>query len=175
MCAAFLTLIFVIVLNLAIGILPHVDKFAHLGGFISGFLLGFVVLIRPQFDWVSQTYTRPGYLPGSASPKSKHNACHCCQCILWIVAAALLIIGFTVAMVLLFRGVNGNDHCSWCHYLSFVQTSKWSCNSNPVYCESSQDGTILSLICQGNGRAHNYTMPNETDSQIRDLCTQLCT
>ncbi|KAJ4772239.1 Rhomboid-like protein [Rhynchospora pubera] len=173
-CAALLTLIFVIVLNLAIGILPHVDNFAHLGGFISGFLLGFVVLIRPQFGWVSQRYqyTRPGYLPGSASPKSKHNAC---QYILWIVAAVLLIIGFTVAMVLLFRGVNGNDHCSWCHYLSCVPTSKWSCNSNPVYCESSQDGDMLSLICQGNGRARNYTMPNATDSQIRDLCTQLCT
>lgn len=91
-CAALMTLIFVIVLNLAIGILPHVDNFAHIGGFISGFLLGFVVLIRPQFGWVNQRhqYTRPGSLPGSPSPRSKHNAC---QYILWIVAAIVLIIG----------------------------------------------------------------------------------
>lgn len=41
--------------------------------------------------------------------------------------------------------------------------------------QSSQDGNMLSLMCQGNGRAHNYTMPNATYSQIRDLCTQLCT
>ncbi|KAF3330013.1 rhomboid-like protease 2 [Carex littledalei] len=173
-CAALMTLIFVIVLNLAIGILPRVDNFAHLGGFISGFLLGFVVLIRPQFGWVNQKYqyTRPGSLPGPASTRSKHNAC---QYVLWIAAAVVLIIGFVVAMVMLFRGVNGNDHCSWCHYLSCVPTSKWKCNSSPVYCESSQDGDILSLICQGNGRARNYTMPNATDSQIRGLCTQLCT
>lgn len=87
-----MTLIFVIVLNLAIGILPHVDNFAHLGGFISGFLLGFVVLIRPQFGWVNQKYqyTRPGSLPGPASTKSKHNAC---QYALWIAAAVVLIIG----------------------------------------------------------------------------------
>ncbi|KAL5082561.1 hypothetical protein RYX36_010982 [Vicia faba] len=47
--AAFFTLVIIIVINLAIGILPHVDNFAHIGGFLTGFLLGFVFLIRPQF------------------------------------------------------------------------------------------------------------------------------
>uniref|UniRef100_A0A7N0TUX8 RHOMBOID-like protein n=1 Tax=Kalanchoe fedtschenkoi TaxID=63787 RepID=A0A7N0TUX8_KALFE len=37
--AAFLTLIVIIAINLAVGILPHVDNFAHIGGFISGLLL----------------------------------------------------------------------------------------------------------------------------------------
>ncbi|CAA6656322.1 unnamed protein product [Spirodela intermedia] len=39
----------IILINLAIGILPRVDNFAHIGGFLSGFLLGFVFLLRPQF------------------------------------------------------------------------------------------------------------------------------
>lgn len=30
---------------------------------------------------------------------------------------------------MLFRGENGNDHCSWCHYLSCVPTSKWKCGN----------------------------------------------
>lgn len=82
--AALVTLVVIIVINLAVGILPHVDNFAHIGGFLSGFLLGFVFLIRPQFRWVSQRYT-----PSVANkPKFKMY-----QCILWVVSLILLIIG----------------------------------------------------------------------------------
>lgn len=42
---------------------------------------------------------------------------------------ALELCRFTVGLVMLFRGVNGNDRCSWCHYLSCVPTSRWSCNN----------------------------------------------
>ncbi|KAG1337868.1 hypothetical protein COCNU_04G001740 [Cocos nucifera] len=39
---------------------------------------------------------------------------------------------FIVGLIMLFRGVNANDHCSWCHYLSCVPTSKWSCRSSVI-------------------------------------------
>lgn len=86
--AALLTLILIIILNLAVGILPHVDNFAHIGGFLSGFLLGFVFLIRPQFGWINQKPCPPGYI---APPvKSKHKTY---QYVLWVVSLILLIIG----------------------------------------------------------------------------------
>ncbi|KAL5070391.1 hypothetical protein RYX36_021278 [Vicia faba] len=69
--AAFFTLVIIIVIHLAIGILPHVDNFAHIGGFLTGFLLGFVFLIRPQFGWVNQLYARVDYSPTRAKPKFK--------------------------------------------------------------------------------------------------------
>ena len=74
----------IVVVNLAVGILPHVDNFAHIGGFFSGFLLGFVFLIRPQFGWVSQRYAPTG----SNKPKFKMY-----QCILWVISLVLLIVG----------------------------------------------------------------------------------
>jgi membrane associated rhomboid family serine protease len=40
-------------INLAIGLLPFVDNFAHLGGFVGGALTGLVVMIRPREDGVS--------------------------------------------------------------------------------------------------------------------------
>ncbi|KAM1226924.1 hypothetical protein ACFX13_006326 [Malus domestica] len=46
--AALLTFLFIIIINLAVGILPHVDNFAHIGGFVSGFLLGFFFFILNQ-------------------------------------------------------------------------------------------------------------------------------
>ncbi|KAK7327230.1 hypothetical protein VNO80_31595 [Phaseolus coccineus] len=42
-----LTLLVIIVINLGIDILPHVDNFAHIGGFLVGFLLSFILLPRP--------------------------------------------------------------------------------------------------------------------------------
>ncbi|KAK8657189.1 hypothetical protein V6N13_035442 [Hibiscus sabdariffa] len=115
--SALLTLLVIIAINLAIGILPHVDNFAHIGGFVTGFLLGFVLLPRPQLGWLER---RTGL-------KSKYKPY---QYVLWVASVVLLIVGLGVALVVLFRGEDGNEHCSWCHYLSCVPTSRWDCNQN---------------------------------------------
>lgn len=118
--AALITLVVIILINLAVGILPHVDNFAHIGGFLSGFFLGFVFLIRPQFGWLERQH-----LPVDARLTAKHTVY---QYIFLVVSLILLIVGFTVGLVMLFRGENGNDHCSWCHNLSCVHTSRWKCD-----------------------------------------------
>ena len=75
----------IILINLALDILPHVDNFAHIGGFISGFLLGFVLLFRPQFGYLESRQLPPG-----ARLKSKYAVY---QYVLVLVALILLIIG----------------------------------------------------------------------------------
>ncbi|KAL0408329.1 UNVERIFIED_CONTAM: RHOMBOID-like protein 2 [Sesamum radiatum] len=66
--AALFTLIVIIAINLAVGILPHVDNFAHIGGFLTGFLLGFVLLVRPQFGWLESRHR-----PAATRLKSKYT------------------------------------------------------------------------------------------------------
>ncbi|WMV32181.1 hypothetical protein MTR67_025566 [Solanum verrucosum] len=120
--ATLLTLLLIIALNLAVGILPHVDNFAHLGGFVTGFLLGCVLLLRPQFGWVNLNKAPPGYFV--ASKKSKYKIY---QYILLMFSLAFLLTGFILGLALLTNGWDGNAHCSWCHYLSCVPTPLWSC------------------------------------------------
>ncbi|KAG8381360.1 hypothetical protein BUALT_Bualt06G0114200 [Buddleja alternifolia] len=120
--AALLTLLVIVLINLAVGILPHVDNFAHIGGFLTGFLLGFILLPRPQFGWKERHN-----LPAGIRVKSKYKP-H--QYALWLVSLILLITGFTLGLVMLFRGVNGYKHCHWCRYVSCVPTSKWKCDES---------------------------------------------
>ncbi|GER28600.1 RHOMBOID-like 1 [Striga asiatica] len=143
----------IIVINLAVGILPHVDNFAHIGGFLSGFLLGFVFLIRPHFGWVSQRYN---------SPKFKAY-----QRILWMLS----LIG---GMVLLLHGEDLNEHCSWCHYLSCVPTSMWKCNTQPVSCQVEQMRNQYTLTCSNGGKNGTFSLVSPTPEQIQELCLQLC-
>lgn len=110
---ALLTMFTIIVVNLALGILPHVDNFAHIGGFFTGFLLGFTLLLRSvesSEDSVGSKYT-------------------VFQWFSFFISWFLLIGGFSVGLVMLFRGENVNRHCSWCHYMSCVHTSKWNCGN----------------------------------------------
>lgn len=169
--AALVTLVMIIAINLAVGILPHVDNFAHLGGFLSGFLLGFVFLIRPHFGWVNQRYNSGGYA-STSSPSSRKFKAY--QCVLWVISLIFLIVGFTVGFVLLLRGVDLNDHCSWCHYLSCVPTSRWSCNTQPISCQAVESGNQYTLYCSNSSKNSTYTLTNPSNSQIQGLCAQLC-
>ncbi|KAI3919726.1 hypothetical protein MKX01_000167 [Papaver californicum] len=98
-CAALFTLIFVIAINLAVSLLPHVDASAHIGGFLSGFLLGFFLLIRPQFGYVSRKYVPAGYDKNLLKPRHK-----CYQYVLGVIAFVLLIAGYVSGLVILFTG-----------------------------------------------------------------------
>ncbi|KAA3460158.1 inactive rhomboid protein 1-like [Gossypium australe] len=92
----------------SVGVLPHIDNFANIGGFFTGFLLGFVLLFRPQSGWI-----KPQHRPAGAAVIPKHKPYQYVFCV--------------IAVLLLIVGANGNKHCSWCHHLTCAPTSKWPC------------------------------------------------
>ncbi|XP_031261746.1 RHOMBOID-like protein 5, partial [Pistacia vera] len=87
-CFQLMMLLVIICLNLLLGLIPGVDNTAHLGGFISGFFLGFVLLIRTQHGYVGRKYVLPGY--ETTRHKSKYQF-H--QQLCWITSFVILIAG----------------------------------------------------------------------------------
>ncbi|MBA0593412.1 hypothetical protein Gorai_010356 [Gossypium raimondii] len=118
MCSEFLTN-WTIYTYKALGVLPHIDNFANIGGFFTGFLLGFVLLFRPQSGWI-----KPQHRPAGAAVIPKYKPY---QYVFCVIAVLLLIVGFGMGLLLVFKGANGNKHCSWCHHLTCAPTSKWPC------------------------------------------------
>ncbi|KAI3811583.1 hypothetical protein L1987_21309 [Smallanthus sonchifolius] len=86
--AAISTLVVIILINIAVGVLPHVDNYAHIGGFFTGFFLGFVILVRPQFKWLNQKHVPPGYVAPTTRTKYRSH-----QYILLILSLIALLVG----------------------------------------------------------------------------------
>ncbi|PWA54202.1 hypothetical protein CTI12_AA435730 [Artemisia annua] len=165
--AALLTLILIILINIVFGFIPHVDNYAHIGGFFTGFFLGFVILIRPQFKWINQKHVPPGYVAPTTRSKYKSY-----QCILLILSLIALLVAFVVSLILLYRGVDGNDYCSWCHYLTCIPTPLWTCSS---HCSLWQLDKQVNMTCLPNGRFNSYMLEDPNDTiEMQKLCLELC-
>jgi len=123
-CSQLTQLIVLTAVNLAVGLLPHVDNFAHIGGFLTGFFLGFVILMKPQFAWVS----RKDLLDPSIQRPVKSRY-HGYQWFLLAISTVVVIAGFAAGFYALYSNVDVNSKCSWCHYLNCLPTSAWKCDS----------------------------------------------
>lgn len=117
-------------ISLAFGLMPQVDNFANVGGFVTGLLLGFVLLLRPQRGYKDTRHlsqleayvvnNEHSDLPPVPMYKKSQRVGR--------VLALLLLLGLLIAgTVLLFVDVNVNKNCKWCHYLACVPNLKWDC------------------------------------------------
>jgi len=101
-----MSLILTIVISLAIGVLlPGVDNFCHVGGFIMGIITGFVFL--PNLSY--------------GKCQARWRVCIICTCI------PLAIVLFVVSLVAFYAGVDANGWCTWCSDISCVKVLSW-CN-----------------------------------------------
>ncbi|KMZ68902.1 Rhomboid family protein [Zostera marina] len=119
-CAVIFTLLIITAINTTIGIVPRIDIFSLIGGFLTGLLLGMILLLRPQLNQMNETAT-----PARSRaflPRYKTY-----QLVVLLVALSLFSAGYAVSLVMLFKGKKGDQNCSWCHYFSCIPTASWSC------------------------------------------------
>lgn len=172
--AALLIIFSIFTINFSVGLLPYIDNFSSIGGFISGFLLGFVALYKPQrrelppskvglFDYGVQS---------SLKLKQKLD-----KPVLRIVALLLFGLVFSGCLVAALWRIDLSQYCSWCYFLNCIPSKRWSCNNMTTSCEILQSAgrnAELTLTCMANGKFRVFPFTNISPARMGDLCTLIC-
>ncbi|KAG0259761.1 hypothetical protein BGZ95_004591 [Linnemannia exigua] len=95
-----------ILVSFAFGLLPFLDNFAHIGGFIAGILTGLVFMPVVYFS-KRDKYIKLG---------------------LRVIALPLIVMLIVLGLTNFYKGVN---NCSWCKYLSCLPINGWCDAFNP--------------------------------------------
>ncbi|KAI2463935.1 rhomboid-domain-containing protein [Annulohypoxylon bovei var. microspora] len=130
-----------IVVSFALGLLPGLDNFSHIGGFIVGICLGISVLHSPNalrrkigedhFGGPTYSSVGGGGITSVAFPAFYRNPVGFFKgrkplwWAWWIVRAAFLILIVVVFIVLLENFYSNQNNCSWCKYLSCLPVNNW--------------------------------------------------
>ncbi|KAI0536067.1 hypothetical protein GGR58DRAFT_407150 [Xylaria digitata] len=130
-----------IVISFVLGLLPGLDNFSHIGGFIVGLTLGISVLHSPNFlrrrigedHFGGPSYSSVG---GSATTSVAFPAFYRNPVGFfkgrkplwwgwWLLRAGFLVLVIVVFIVLLKNFYSGQNRCHWCKYLSCIPVNGW--------------------------------------------------
>ncbi|KAJ7965647.1 Rhomboid-like protein [Quillaja saponaria] len=172
--AAVTSLICVSVINFSLGLLPYIDNFSNIGGFVSGILLGFLLLFSPQVSKVS--INKRLFDTGVKSSIKLKLKQKLDRPVLRSVSLILFIIVLAGCLVAVLRGVNINQYCRWCRYVDCVPFQRWQCKSIATSCETmvSNAQLTLTLTCMSNGKYKVFPFTNLSQLRINDFCSLIC-
>ncbi|KAH9883885.1 hypothetical protein F4778DRAFT_764855 [Xylariomycetidae sp. FL2044] len=130
-----------IVISFVLGLLPGLDNFSHIGGFIVGLCLGISVLHSPNFlrrrigedHFGGPSYSTVGGsgITSVAFPAFYRNPVgffkgrKALWWVWWLVRAAFLILVVVVFIVLINNFYANQNNCTWCKYLSCLDVNGW--------------------------------------------------
>ncbi|KAM3504631.1 hypothetical protein MY10362_003449 [Beauveria mimosiformis] len=122
------------VIAFVLGLLPGLDNFSHIGGFLMGLALGICVLHSPNAlrrrldEGMAYSAVQGGqgvHPPFHKSPVGFFRGRKALWWAWWIVRAAVLITIIVVFIVLLNNFYKLGDECGWCKYLSCLPIKDW--------------------------------------------------
>jgi len=131
-------LIFILIdmiISFVLGLLPGLDNFSHIGGFLIGLALGVSVLHSPNslrlkigqdvaYSTVDGTDT--GVQPFTKNPLGFFKGRKPLWWAWWLVRAGALVLVIVVFIVLINNFYTTTDvSCSWCKYLSCLPVNGW--------------------------------------------------
>jgi len=122
------------VISFVLGLLPGLDNFAHIGGFLMGLALGISVLHSPNALRLKigqdATYAvvpegEAGPQPFLKNPVGFFKGRKPLWWVWWLVRAGALVLVVIVFIVLLNNFYNVGHTCDWCKYLSCLPVNNW--------------------------------------------------
>ncbi|XAR62640.1 hypothetical protein NMG60_11017478 [Bertholletia excelsa] len=169
--AALLTILSLSTINLLLGLLPFVNNFSNIGGFLSGFLLGLVLLFSPQVSNVAQNKGGLFDYNVKCSVKLRQKFDRPVLRSVSLVLFSLLFGGLIVAVL---HGINVNKYCHSCRYIDCVPSAWWSCNDQPMHCETVVSTERLTLTCLDKDKFMVFPFTDISPARIEDLCNLIC-
>ena len=125
-----------IIISFVLGLLPGLDNFSHIGGFLMGLVLGICILRSPNALRKRVGLDDPPYAPvkpKSSSPEPTTSLRDFAKQPVgffkgrkglwwaWWLVRATALVGALVCFIMLVRNFYTNQHtCSWCRYLSCI-------------------------------------------------------
>ncbi|KFY14869.1 hypothetical protein V492_02367 [Pseudogymnoascus sp. VKM F-4246] len=125
-----------IVISFVVGLLPGLDNFSHIGGFLMGLAIGICILHSPNALSRKIGEDEPPYetVRGSGpsevsrfvkAPLGFFKARKPLWWVWWLIRAAALILILVLFIVLLNNFYKYQKECSWCKYLSCLPVKDW--------------------------------------------------
>ncbi|ORY00783.1 rhomboid-domain-containing protein [Basidiobolus meristosporus CBS 931.73] len=109
-CRELIKMVLVLLINFAIGLLPSIDNFAHIGGFVCGVFAGLALLPTIHTSSTDKWIKR----------------------ILRALGLVVVVVLYSVGLKYFYAGVNPNTYCPWCKYFSCLPFNGW-CNGIQTY------------------------------------------
>jgi membrane associated rhomboid family serine protease len=166
-CKSLLQLTVVTLFNLALGLMPFLDNFAHIGGLLTGFFCGFGVLVSNRYSYYGELKRRKTY-----------------QVVLQICSVIITPLFVVAGLFLLYYGVGGGLPASqWCPACKYLSCVPFPPGDNPWWtCDACSDsGVKADVFNTTTTRIHcpDQTLrfidtPADLETNLLAICRQVC-
>ena len=146
-CSQLIFLIVGIVIDLGLGLLPLIDNFTHIGGFIMGCLLG-LILSRSPPKFSLPVPTDRTFATTCQGKLQKFYHTHSRKWWLWCLFRAI-ILGLTIGLLVisLLNIYLWQVKCTWCQYINCIPIKDW-CDTDQLTISDTINSTLTTLSLQ---------------------------
>jgi membrane associated rhomboid family serine protease len=144
-CCQLICFIFGIIIDLGLGLLPLIDNFSHVAGFVMGFLLGLALLESPtRFRCQKEINRNLQPTHQGMFEKCFHNRPGKSG-VWWVLrfvflGTAILIFVLSILNIYLWK-----IECTWCQYIDCLPINGW-CDAGHITTDDTMNSTLTTYV-----------------------------